>query len=201
MVVGALSPARPAPTTSSTRRFTSTRWEPLARGRCRAKPRSRAAAGRGGEHAGRVPQLAGRQPVPQHAGDELEHVAGVRVTVEQVAQVGQAGDRVDDAPAEPLGHFERGSEGPPRREHEQVAREPAGHLGQLGVGADRDGVGTQPGALAGQPPDGEAIAVALDHRHQTGGGVGDGAQVPSPGFAVDGEGQAHRRLMASWNAW
>ncbi len=107
--------------------------------------------------------------------------SSTRLTVWMTA----VGERVVD--------LERGAERPPRGEHEQVAVEAGRDLGQLGVGADREGVdaaATSP-AFAGQPAEAEAVAVALGDRHQAGGRLGDAAQVAAPAVAVDGQGQAH----------
>ena len=90
------------------------------------------------------------------------------------------------------GHLERRAERPPRRHHQQVSGEPAGHLGQLGVRADGQGVAAEPGGLAGQPTEPEAVPVALRDRHEPGLGLGDRAQVRAPAVPVDREGEAHR---------
>ncbi len=145
-----------------------------------------AAAGGGGD----VPQLAGRHAVPAHARHPLQHVARAGLALEEGGQVVRPADGVDDPVVQ--GGVEVGGERSPGGEHQQPAVVAGGQVGQLGVGADGDGVDPQPGRLARQPAEGEAVAVALAHRHQARVGVEHRAQVGAPPVAVDGQGQAHR---------
>ena len=174
-----------AATRSVSSRSTSARWRPEASGRCRATPSSRPPR----SCFATRPQLLGGHAVPAHRGLELEHEPGVRLRLEQTGQVVGTAHRVDHPPAER--GVGRRVEGPPRREHEQVAGVPVRDLGQLLVGADGERVDTQPLRLAGQPAEREAVAVALGHRHQPGCDLGEVAQVGAPALAVDGEDQAH----------
>ena len=139
------------------------------------------------------PQLLGGHAVPAHGRLELEHEPGVRLGVEQAGQVVGAADRVD----QPLRRraLGNGVEGPPRREHEQVAGIAVRDIRQFVVGPDGEGVHAQPPGLAREPAEREAVAVALGDRHQPGRGLGEAAQVGAPALAVDRQREAHRRLM------
>ena len=97
--------------------------------------------------------------------------AGSRV--EQDHEVARAGSRCGST--RPGGRSPAGTPAgrTPRRQHQQVAVEALGDLGQLVVGADREGVDAEPLGLAGQAAEAEAVAVALRDRHQPGVGVGD----------------------------
>ena len=64
-------------------------------------------------------------------------------------------------------------------------------LGQLGVGADREGVDAEPLRLAGQPAQPEAVAVALGHRDEPGVALEHVLEVGAPAVAVDVQGQGH----------
>jgi hypothetical protein len=106
---------------------------------------------------------------------------------------------VDNPVAERRVDLGRRSERSPRRQDEQVTVEPLGHLGQLGIGADGEGVDPVPAVVqplrpARQSAQPEAVAVALGDRHQAGGPFGDADEVVSPAVAVDGEGEAHGQL-------
>ena len=83
-------------------------------------------------------------------------------------------------------------ERPPRRQHQQRAVEALGHLGELLVGADRDGVDAEPRGLAGEPGQAEAVAVALEHGHETGVPLVHRAQVASA------SGRRRRRGSGPW---
>ncbi len=154
-------------------------------------PRQPSAPGGGGD----VPELARGHAVAAHAGHPLQHVAGAGLALEQRGQVVRSADGVDDPVVQR--RVEVGGEGAPGGQHEQPAVVPAGELGELGVGADRDGVDPQPGGLAGQPAQREAVAVALADRDDRGVGVDDRAQVGAPAVAVDGQREAHRALLGS----
>ena len=194
--------ASPAPTTSSTSRCTSARCEPLASGRCRATP---ASPRRGApEPSTAAAALRSRAVRPWRSmlvtSSTTNRAPGRRSW--RSPHVLEPGDRVHDPAVQVVGHLERRPERPPRGQHQQVSGEPGGHLGQLGVGADGEGVAAQPVRLAGQPAEPEPVAVALRDRHQSGLGGGDRTQVGAPAVAVDREGEAHpdRRFMATWNA-
>ncbi|CAB4734230.1 unannotated protein [freshwater metagenome] len=162
------------------------------------EPRTRAIL----QQAGHRPQLARLQAVALHRGQPLQHEAGVGPAIQQVGQVLGAADRVDDAVVQRRIDLERGTEGPPRGQHQQTSVEALRDLRQLVVGAHGEHVGhrrpgpdlrvlVQPLRLAGQPREPEAVAVALGDRHQTRVGGRDPEQVAAPAIAVDGQGQAH----------
>jgi hypothetical protein len=142
------------------------------------------------EQLGGGTELLGRHAVAAHRGQPLEHDPGVRVAVEQDHEVGEAADGVDH----PAGREVLGGDlarRAPRGQDHQVAGEALDDLGQLVVGADREGVDAEPVGLAGQAAETEAVAVALGDRRQPGVGVGDLTEVLPPTVAVDGQRQAH----------
>ena len=97
----------------------------------------------------------------------------------------------------------RRAERTPRGEHEQAAVVPAGDLRAAPRRCRPRGcrrpetLVVQPLRLAGEPAEGEAVAVALGDRDQPGLGRRDRAQVVAPAVTVDGEGEAHRRPLSS----
>jgi hypothetical protein len=90
-----------------------------------------------------------------------------------------------------------GVERAPRRQHEDVAVEALLDLGELLVGADREGVHAEPLRLAGQPAQAEPVAVALGDRYEPGVPVVHVPEVGTPAVAVDTEGQRHGSAPAS----
>jgi hypothetical protein len=149
--------------------------------------------------AGRLPQPAGGEAVPAHRGHPFQHHAGA---VAQLAERREGQHVVD--PAEGVHHpgIARGRiPGPPRGEHQHVAVEPLGHVGDLGVGPHGDRVDAEPLGPPRQPPVAEPVAVALHHRHQARPLLEHPPQVGTPPVAVDGEGDAGwRRLLAGGRA-
>ena len=150
--------------------------------------------------------------VPAHRGQLLEHEAGLGLARGELTEVVEAADGVDHAAAERRREVDRRADRAPRGEDEQVAVVAGGHLGELVVRADGDGVDRRAGLLgvlveplgaAGEPAEPEPVAVALDDRdHRV--PPGDGQRpfdVLVPHDLVDGQHQAHRCTTPVAERW
>lgn len=131
------------------------------------------------------------EAVPADGREGLEQHPWPVVTVAQCGEVGQPSHGVHDART--VDHV--GEERPPGLEHQDVAVEALLDLGDLGIGADGDGVDAQPLGPAGQAADAEAVAVALGNRHQARVIGHDPAQMAPPAWPVDVQRDRHQRRL------
>lgn len=145
------------------------------------------------EDPSRCPQGARVHAVAQHRGGAFEYEARSRLGVEQVGDVDDTADRVNQSGIGLL--IFRRPERTPRREHQQVLVEARLDGRDLVVRPHGQRVDAEPLGFACEPGQAEAVAVALDDRHQCGFGVGQRAQVRTPAVTVHVQRQAHRRAM------
>jgi len=106
-------------------------------------------------------QLVGADAVPPHRGAALDGDASLSRSRPQRVDVRHG---PDGASTRRRVVVRRGR--CDRREDQHVAREVLVHLGDLSIGADRDRVHAEHGALHRQPRVADAVAVALGDRHQ-----------------------------------
>ena len=152
-VPGSASLSSPAATTSVISRSTSLRWEVLAERQVQRHPLDPTPPSLGDAAAG-LAQAGAVKPWRRIEVSRSSTTRGRAVVRPCSASAARSSSR-------PTVWITRGSsgtavEGAPRRQHQQGAVEALLDLGQLVVGADRDGVDPQPLGLAGQPAPGRS---------------------------------------------
>ncbi len=136
-------------------------------------------------------QLVPVQAVPRHRCLTLDDDPDLALATGQRLDVLDPSDRVDD----PVVIGDAGEEGPPRAEHHDVAAERCQRAGDFVVRADGEHRAAERGGLGGQQVTAQAVAVALDDRHQSGCALREPAQVASPARGVDVQVEAHPLIL------